>query len=42
MAASNQTVRHAMADVVMDDLERFFTGKRVKNRITTSMLDRMT
>jgi phosphoglycerate dehydrogenase-like enzyme len=42
MAASNHNVRHAMADVVMDDLERFFQGKTVKNRVTTSMLDRMT
>lgn len=42
MAASNHKVRHEMADIVMDDLERFFQGKGVKNRVTTSMLDRMT
>lgn len=42
MAASNHKVRHAMADVVMDDLESFFKGMGVKNRVTTSMLDRMT
>jgi phosphoglycerate dehydrogenase-like enzyme len=42
MAASNHNVRHAMADVVMNDLESFFKGKSVKNRVTTSMLDRMT
>lgn len=42
MAASNHKVRHAMADVVMDDLESFFKGKGVKNRVTTSMLERMT
>ena len=42
MAASNHNVRHAMADVVMDDLESFFKGKAVENRVTTAMLDRMT
>lgn len=42
MAASNRQVRHDMADVVMDDLERFFAGKSVKNRVTSSMLERMT
>ena len=42
IAASNHKVRHGMADVVMDDLESFFKGKGVKNRVTTSMLDRMT
>jgi len=34
--------RHEMADDLIDDLERFFGGKRVKNRVTTSMLARMT
>jgi phosphoglycerate dehydrogenase-like enzyme len=42
MAASNHRVRHAMADVVMDDLGNFFQGKGIRNRVTTSMLDRMT
>jgi len=42
MAASHHQVRHDMADVVMDDLESFFKGKGVQNRVTTSMLDRMT
>jgi phosphoglycerate dehydrogenase-like enzyme len=42
MAASYRQVRHDMADVVMDDLESFFQGNGVKNRVTTSMLDRMT
>jgi len=42
MAASHYKVRHGMADVVMDDLESFFRGKGVKNRVTTAMLDRMT
>jgi phosphoglycerate dehydrogenase-like enzyme len=42
MAACNHQVRHAMADVVLNDLERFFAGKNVENRVTTFMLDRMT
>jgi lactate dehydrogenase-like 2-hydroxyacid dehydrogenase len=42
VAASNHNVRHAMADVVMNDLKCFFKGKKVENRVTTSMLDRMT
>jgi phosphoglycerate dehydrogenase-like enzyme len=42
VAASNRCVRHDIADVVMDDLESFFNGKRVKNRVTAAMLERMT
>ena len=42
IAASNRRVRHDMADVVLDDLERFFKGQRVENRVTIAMLDRMT
>lgn len=42
IAASNRRVRHDMADVVMDDLERFFKGHGVENRVTAAMLDRMT
>jgi phosphoglycerate dehydrogenase-like enzyme len=42
IAASNRHVRHDMADVVMDDLEGFFNGNRVKNPVTAAMLDRMT
>ena len=42
IAASNRRVRHDMADVVMNDLERFFKGQGVGNRVTTAMLDRMT
>ena len=35
-------VRHAMADIVLDTLERFFAGRRVPNRVTPAMLARMT
>lgn len=42
IAGSGRRVREEIADVVLDDLERFFSGKRVQNRVTTSMLDRMT
>jgi phosphoglycerate dehydrogenase-like enzyme len=42
IAASNRSVRHDIADVVMDDLETFFKGHGVENRVTAAMLDRMT
>ena len=42
IAGSGRRVRESIARVVLDDLERFFSGKRVQNRVTTSMLDRMT
>ena len=42
IAASNLRVRQQIADVVMDDLESFFAGRPVKNRVTTAMLARMT
>ena len=42
IAASNRLVRQQMADVIMDDLENFFAGHGVKNRVTTAMLGRMT
>ncbi len=42
VAAANRKVRHDIADVVMDDLDSFFRGRRVHNRVTASMLDRMT
>jgi phosphoglycerate dehydrogenase-like enzyme len=42
IAGSGRQVREGIARVVLDDLERFFTGKNVENRVTTSMLDRMT
>jgi phosphoglycerate dehydrogenase-like enzyme len=42
IAGSGRRVREGIARVVLGDLERFFNGKRVENRVTTSMLDRMT
>jgi phosphoglycerate dehydrogenase-like enzyme len=42
VAAANRQVRHDIADVVMDDLESFFRGGGVHNRVTADMLDRMT
>jgi phosphoglycerate dehydrogenase-like enzyme len=42
IAGSNRDVRHQMAQVVMNDLESFFRGDGVENRVTTAMLDRMT
>jgi phosphoglycerate dehydrogenase-like enzyme len=42
IAGSGRQVREEMAHVVLDDLERFFRGKRVQNRVTIPMLDRMT
>jgi phosphoglycerate dehydrogenase-like enzyme len=42
IAGSGRRVREGIARVVLDDLERFFSGKKVENRVTASMLDRMT
>jgi phosphoglycerate dehydrogenase-like enzyme len=42
VGAAALAVRRAMADVVLDELERFFRGKRPGNRVTAAMLDRMT
>lgn len=42
IAGSGRRVRQGIASVVLDNLERFFSGKKVENRVTTSMLDRMT
>jgi len=35
-------VRQQIAGIVMDDLENFFAGKSVQNRVTRAMLERMT
>jgi len=42
VGAAHREVRAAMADTVLDDLERFFRGKPVRNRVTVAMLGRMT
>jgi lactate dehydrogenase-like 2-hydroxyacid dehydrogenase len=42
VAAAAVEVRRAMADIVLDALERFFRGEGVKTRVTTKMLERMT
>jgi len=42
IAASSRKVREQIADVVMDDIESFLTGRGVRNQVTTAMLDRMT
>jgi phosphoglycerate dehydrogenase-like enzyme len=42
VAAGAVAVRHAMAAIVLETLERFFRGERVRNRVTAAMLDRMT
>jgi phosphoglycerate dehydrogenase-like enzyme len=42
IAASNLAVRWQIAEVVLNDLERFFAGEGVQNRVTIKMLERMT
>jgi phosphoglycerate dehydrogenase-like enzyme len=42
IAGSGRRVREGIARVVLEDLKRLFSGKRVENRVTPSMLDRMT
>jgi phosphoglycerate dehydrogenase-like enzyme len=42
IAGSGRHVRAEIADTVMNDLEKFFKGKRVQNRVSRSMLERMT
>jgi len=42
IAGSGLHVREQMAEVVIRDLENFFHGKPVSNRVTTAMLPRMT
>ena len=37
--AATCSVRHEIAEVVMDDLQSFFRGNGVENRVTTAMLD---
>lgn len=42
VGAGALAVRHAMAAIVLDTLERFFRGERIPNQVTAAMLDRMT
>jgi phosphoglycerate dehydrogenase-like enzyme len=42
VGAAQREVRRAIATIVLDDLERFFRGRPVRNRVTPSMLRRMT
>jgi phosphoglycerate dehydrogenase-like enzyme len=42
VGAGALAVRRAMADIVLETLERFFAGRRIANRVTPAMLDRMT
>jgi lactate dehydrogenase-like 2-hydroxyacid dehydrogenase len=42
VGAAAVEVRRAMADIVLDNLERFIAGKRALTRVTPAMLDRMT
>src|SRR6266496_3188449 len=42
IAGSSRQVRQQIATTVMDDLENFFHGKPIKNRVTKAMLQRMT
>jgi phosphoglycerate dehydrogenase-like enzyme len=42
VGAAQREVRRSIATIVLDDLERFFRGRPVRNRVTSSMLRRMT
>ncbi len=42
VGAAAVEVRRAMADIVLENLERFFRGERVRTRVTLRMLERMT
>jgi phosphoglycerate dehydrogenase-like enzyme len=42
VGAAQREVRRQIADIVIDDLERFFGGHSVRNRVTPAMLRRMT
>jgi phosphoglycerate dehydrogenase-like enzyme len=42
VGAGALAVRHAMADIVLDELERAFRGQRPRHRVTPAMLERMT
>ncbi len=42
VGSSAVEVRLAMADIVLDNLERFFRGERLRTRVVPRMLERMT
>jgi phosphoglycerate dehydrogenase-like enzyme len=42
VGAISRAVRHAITDIILADLARFFAGEPVENRVTAEMLDRMT
>jgi phosphoglycerate dehydrogenase-like enzyme len=42
VGAAAVEVRRAMADIVLENLERFFRGERVRTRVTPRLLERMT
>jgi phosphoglycerate dehydrogenase-like enzyme len=42
VGAASVEVRRAMADLVLDALSRFFSGRRVRTRVVARMLERMT
>jgi phosphoglycerate dehydrogenase-like enzyme len=42
IGGGGRRTRHEMADVAIDELERFFRGEPVENRVTVQMLSRMT
>jgi phosphoglycerate dehydrogenase-like enzyme len=42
VGAAAVEVRHAIADAVLDTLERFFRGERIMTRVTVRDLERMT
>jgi phosphoglycerate dehydrogenase-like enzyme len=42
IGGGGRSTRGEMADVAMDELQRFFRGEPVQNRVTTQMLSRMT
>jgi phosphoglycerate dehydrogenase-like enzyme len=42
VGAISTVVRHEIATIVLNDVERFFAGQPVENRVTGDMLGRMT
>jgi phosphoglycerate dehydrogenase-like enzyme len=42
VGAISRSVRHEIASEILSEMERFFSGQPVENRVTVDMLDRMT